>query len=441
MAKNVSVTLPSWHDGQKMVWENRRKRNFICAHRGWWKTTFCMTLCVEQLLKGNSSRWYAPTMRPIRDAIDEHFKKALPESLAPEHKTEQTIKMNGAAVSFYSLEADEHSRGPQSTLAIGDEWGLVKDGIYESVVDPVLMKSDGDGWFFGTYNDHDPFNHFWQMINTVAPTRPDYIQAHTIPVCARVNDQGELEPFDSPFCNANITYEQLENSYYTAFNKTRWRIEWTCEALSLDGAVFTNIYEACVLPQKTPNIDQSKHYILAADIGKVNDYTVIIGMDVETGVMVYMDRFTDCSWEQIYSRLRKASATFGGLPIKVDATGAGSHIYEAMMQYGVHIIEHKWNVVNKPKLIDHLASLLERKQLKLWQSPAIINELKAFNQSTVAGRVKYTTAEHDDVIMTLAMAAEPIQVKSGDKDQGTDLLDKLIGYNQKAKGDWLEQLW
>ncbi len=426
MAKFARVTLPEWHSGQHHVFNNQKRRNFICAHRGWYKTSFCMSLAVNAMLRGTSSRWWAPTMIPINDAINEHFMKALPRELLNQHKTEQYIEMNGNRVQFYSLMSDENSRGPSATLGFGDEWGLVREDVYESVVDPILMKSNGTGWFFGTYNDTDPFNHFYKMINEIAPTRPDYIQALTIPVSAKVNSQGDLEPMESPLANPALKYPDLENSFYTAPNKTKWRIEWLCEALSLDGAVFTNIHKACCLQAITPEPIESHEYIICADIGKVRDYTVIIAFDMTTKHMVYMDRFTDCSWEQIYSRLSKASARYGGRPIKVDATGAGSHIAEEMLRRGVYVIEHKWNITNKPKLIDHLASLIESGQLYLWQNRDIIQELKEYRQKTMEGKIKYLSNIHDDIVTTLAMCAEPMQIKQGDSDDGSAILDRIL---------------
>jgi hypothetical protein len=111
--------------------------------------------------------------------------------------------------------------------------------------------------------------------------------------------------------------------------------------------------------------------------------------------------------------------------VRVDSTGAGEPVYEALRREGVRAEPYPFTARSKAALIDHLALLLERREIvlprpELW--PEGIDELESFEYSvTESGHVKSSApaGQHDDCVMALALAAflaiPPRQARAGSR--------------------------
>ena len=141
------------------------------------------------------------------------------------------------------------------------------------------------------------------------------------------------------------------------------------------------------------------------DVAKDGDFTVISVIDRNTNSQVYMKRFTNCKWADIYKAIYEAAIMYPGQWV-VDITGAGSQLPEEMLKLGIYIEGVKFNNTNKQDIYNHLAALISHSKIKLWNDSIIKDELHSFQRAlTPSGRatMRAESGKHDDIVTSLAL--------------------------------------
>jgi hypothetical protein len=124
-----------------------------------------------------------------------------------------------------------------------------------------------------------------------------------------------------------------------------------------------------------------------------------------------VDRFHRLDWALQVGRIRTALERYRNARVRVDSTGVGEPVFEALRREGVRAEPYPFTARSKAALIDHLALLLERREIvlprpELW--PDGIDELESFEYAvTETGHVKSSApaGQHDDCVAALALAA------------------------------------
>jgi phage FluMu gp28-like protein len=168
-----------------------------------------------------------------------------------------------------------------------------------------------------------------------------------------------------------------------------------------------------------------KPYFAGLDLARVEDFTVLVILN-DRREIVYVDRFHRLDWSLQVGRIESALSRYNHARTFVDSTGVGSPIFEQLRKAGVEAIAYPFTQRSKSELVDNLALLLERRELKLPRAelwPEGIDELESFEYSiSDAGSVKSgaPSGVHDDCVVALALAAwhhrvrfEPISIPSG----------------------------
>lgn len=415
----LPLILPEWHQGQQRVWAERKQRNYVCAHRGWWKSSMAVVIAMEHLMTGQDMGWYAQVSKPINDAQN-IIKKCWGGDDSYFNKTDNFFKFPGGGTCyFYSLDEPDNARGPSYPLLIVDEAGTLARGTRDSVLYPILRKSKGILWEFGTPNPNDPFNEFYSRLKR-AMQKGGSLAGWMIPANAKLDvDMTTLLPDYNPYANDYYTFDELAEDYDNSERPKLWTIEWLCRFVADDGSQFEDPEAVCVLPPiPTPPIS-SGWYQGGVDVAKDGDYTVISVLDRNTNSQVFMRRFTNCTWASIYKNIYECACMYPGQWV-VDITGAGSQIPEEMLKFGLAIEGVKFNNTNKQDIYNHLAALISHKKIKLWNDPDILNELNIFQRAlTPSGRatMKAPGDKHDDIVTSLALMV---------KDYKPALLDVVV---------------
>ena len=434
-AQEVTIRHPEMHPGQVAIWneadyvmrEHGNGEFYLCGHRGWWKSSFVLKRVLMYIQRGYPVGWYAPTMRPITNIWNDLFKKALGEEDFERciNKTDKILSLPGmGSIHFYSLDEPSNAAGPTFPFIVGDEWGSLQDGVHESVVMKILNKGrasydHSEGWFVGTPNrDGNPRNDFYKYLTNTKrrDLLPNY-RSWVIGVPGQVNEQGEYCPKDSPLANpdAMYSYETMKMDYELAERKVGWRIEYLCEFLSDDGAQFSGIERACVLPFTqhaggvctlegyTPS--RQGWYQTGVDIGIKNDFSVLSVLDRATMKQVYHRRFLPGEWEPLYQAILEVARIYPGR-IYVDCTGMGQSVPDTLAKRGLTVEGISYNATVKPQLMDHLSSLIESAQVKLFHHHDIENELTLMERkarSTGGYTISGPSSGHDDIPNSLAL--------------------------------------
>lgn len=247
------LLIPDLHRGQWLIKNELKKRNFICAHRGWRKSSLGIHLVIEHLLTGQNAGWYAPTFNVVTGANWIDFKKACYGNEDWFNKTENSWTIPGKGTCyFFSMDRPGTARGGTFSLAIGEEMGEWSDGVYESVVEPIVQKVDGMFVGIGTPNTVNPHNNFHHLVES-AKDYPETHNSYVIPAWGADLVDGQLvegiDPYYDYICRESPfrTFAEMVGSYGRSENKDRWKIEYLCRFISSQGGQFDGIQECCTL--------------------------------------------------------------------------------------------------------------------------------------------------------------------------------------------------
>lgn len=443
--KDSRVILPDLHPGQKFLYGNRRKKNWVCAGRGWRKSSLAVDLAVLAAKEGANVHYSAFTFGPIKKLHDELWRPVVFGKENWErfyNATDHVLRFEDwGVIQFASLVEAETSRGGSPDLMIVDEAGEVEDWVWESIILPMRDKLNCELWVFGTPNPFNPKNEFYRKLklDTTLRQNADTMSA-IIPVFGAEVIGDELvrrpSPYELPFYGEATEEEGWDKMWMgwmqtSASGRIKWRIERLCHFLKDEGSVIEDPEKVCNLETvsgdfiselflKDHRIDRAGGWYKAGvDFGLSNDYTVISIMCRHTNRQVYFRRFvpnshtTEGRFEQIYVALKRAYDLFGGV-WDIDANGIGAGIAGVMGQrFGIYLRPNVWRGTTKPKeeMSDHLAYLIEGNRIALFKEQVIIDELDAVQQKRTSTGRKIAAPEgtHDDIFNSLMLMVKGVQ--------------------------------
>lgn len=153
--------------------------------------------------------------------------------------------------------------------------------------------------------------------------------------------------------------------------------------------------ESCIT-----NMSKEKPVYWGIDLAKSQDYTVIIGLDMN-GRVSYFDRFQQ-SWE---STERTILQTMNGETCYVDSTGVGDPIVERLQKNLSNFHGYKFSSPSKQRLMEGLQLAIHNKEIGFPEG-TITQELLSFEYQYTRTGATYSapTGLHDDCVMALSLA-------------------------------------
>ena len=464
IAGKVGMQLPGWHQGQHLVDSELKEINIICAHRGWWKSSYMINKAVMHLLTGRNLGWYAPTTKPIEDnwTLLKRVVEDIPGSgdWFNESKKSFTIPGKGTAF-FYSLEIEDNARGPSYSLVLGEEAGMWSETAFESVVEPIAAKAEGQVILAGTPNPANPNNFFYNLIHT-AKDNPESMASWIIPALGAdvVNDKlvVGIDPM-TRYCNPGAPFrsvEKMQAKYAMSQRKRRWEIEYLCKFHSDEGGQFENVDSVCTIrPIEFPinsgnwfaegyereERRRNGWYQTGIDLAMIKDYLVICVMDCRTNKQCYFRRFRTGSmaeWDRVYEAIIHVRALFSGI-CNVDVTKDRSMETE-LPRRGCDITPITFTPKNKPVMLDNLSSLIATNKVTLFYETALIYELKKMQRKQMANHMQIAapSGTHDDIPIALALMCMDVR-PLGDVISVESNIDWML--NMPQVSEWHNPLW
>lgn len=459
------VGIPSMHPGQQLVHNEAEAilkatggslEAYVCAHRGWWKSSFVLRRLLLHLRTGMPAAWYAPTMKPIVDTIENLFKKAIGNENWDlfYNETKKILRLPDCGpLHFYSLLEDDAGRGPTFPFMVGDEWGALPDGVHQSIVRPILRKAKlayggkAEGWFVGTPNAKgNPKNHFYKNLMFGKSRKKLDMMGWLIPFSAQLDPMTDtIVGHHNPYANNGYLLQDLIDDYETADRKASVLIEWLCYFISDEGSQFDRdaVEAQCSLPWEqieTPIKDTSFRPLpmdpklagqkflsyrlrghkpaetawvqIGIDLGVNNDKVSIHVLDRMKMRHVYCHHFLPSGrdkWFMIYEAIALVARMYPGARIIVDDNGIGLSITETMRRtYGIRMEGLKFSGKNKEPILNHASSMIEKANVWLLNLQFIKDELNAVQRRARPGGTGFDIRAfgkdaRDDAPMAIAL--------------------------------------
>jgi hypothetical protein len=384
----VTIRLPELHAGQETVESQARRFNALACGRRWGKSKYLTRRMALRALRGQFYGYFAPTYKILTEVFNEAASRLSPVGRVL--KAEKRIElMTGGLVEFWTLEDEDAGRSRRYHEVGIDEAGLVKDleTRWHQAIRPTLTDYRGEAWLAGTPKGRgffhtafalgqDPHETDWQSWQMPTSANP-YIPKDEIEAAKR---------------------QMPERSFLQEF-----------EAVFLDeaGGVFRGVRDAIGEPPKVPH----GTVYLGVDIAKVNDFTVVCGVD-SAGRQVYFDRFNQISWERQEEAIVSAYRRFASAKVVIEVNNQGDPMFERLRKRGVSVEGFQTTNASKESLIDNLAMLIENKRVTLLPQDEQTNELLAYQYEITRSRnIRMNAPEgmHDDTVIALALACWTIR--------------------------------
>lgn len=380
----AKITLNEPFDKQKIILKDKTRFRVLAIGRRWGKTEILIISMIYRLLRGeviwfcspthkNNKRVFAKIVGIVRRVPGIYINKSDLLIIFP----------GGGKLEFISLENPDNVRGEGLHHLYIDEAAFIKQGVFDTVLRPMLVTSKGGATFGSSPNGTGNDFHAMYM-RGLDPLATEWVTYH--------------EPSStSPFVSQVELDDIQRNTPERVFKQ-----EYLAEFLDDGGAVFRNL-TACIVeaPKGTGEI------VFGVDWGKDNDYTVITAIDRKTGHVVDIDRFNQIGWSLQRGRLVAMYEKWKPSVVWAEENSIGSPNIEALQQEGLPVRAFQTTSKSKAPLIEALALAFERQQIGIPNNPLLLGELQSYTLTrTSSGNYTYSAPSglHDDMVMSLALS-------------------------------------
>jgi phage FluMu gp28-like protein len=291
----------------------------------------------------------------------------------------------GGEIWVRSADNPDSLRGEGLDFAVLDECAFMKEAAWQEAIRPALSDRQGRAMFISTPKGRNWFWRLWQR-------------------CQDAHDSDwrgwQLPTSDNPF----IADEEIEAARGTLPERI-YQQEYQAVFIEDAGGVFRRVMDAATAAALDTGKD-GRQYIIGADWGRSNDYTVLTVLDVEAREMVYMDRFTQIDYNIQAGRLKALYNRFPGSSIIAEYNSMGGPIVERLQMEGLPVTGFTTTNKTKETIIRGLETAFENNEIRILNDPVLIGELQAYEQERMAVGWRFSAPPgmHDDTVMSLALA-------------------------------------
>jgi len=224
--------------------------------------------------------------------------------------------------------------------------------------------------------------------------------------------------------------------------------EFEAEFLDNSGGTFTNLaavfqgkpveFESQQQEWVHPKIDElikTTDFVVAVDLAKMVDYTVITGFDSQTKEMVYYKRMNRMDYKKVLDDIHRTAAWLNYADIIYDGTGVGGSFGDFL---SADFNTHSFVFTNQSKndLVNRLIIATEYCSIKMPNLTTVRHEFEVFRFNlTRTGMMSYSAPDgmHDDCVMSIALANWYIEENGGGTDvHAIDNFLQIVNDNQSG---------
>lgn len=384
--KTAKIRLYTPHSGQLPLHQSKARFRIATCGRRWGKTY----ACINELAKfgwenpDTISWWVAPTYKQSRIAyriMTSQFRDAI------ESTTKNPMEIywkSGGITQFNSTDQADNLRGEGVSFMIVDEAAMIPEEAWTEALRPTLSDKQGRAIIVSTPKGMNWFHSLW--VRGQDPDYPDY-------------ESWQFPTSSNPFIPPGEVDEVKSTLPYDVF-----RQEYLAEFLEDGAGVFRGIRNCVKGELEEPQ--PGHEYVLAWDVAKHTDFSVMIVMDTKRRHVVAFDRFNRIDYALQVNRLEALAKKYNARVI-MDSTGVGDPLLEQVKSRGIIAEGYQFTNTSKQQLIEHLAVMIEKQEISYPDIKVLINELMTYQyEITRAGNIKYYAPEgyHDDCVISLALA-------------------------------------
>jgi hypothetical protein len=148
----IELELPTPHEKQQYLLDNRKRFNVLKCGRRFGKTELCQELICESFENGQYIGYFSPTYKDLYEVWKTTLNNFYSVIESKSETVKQIIFINGAKVDFWSMEEPNSGRGRKYHRAIMDECekALKFQEAWEQAISPTLADYKGDAYFLST---------------------------------------------------------------------------------------------------------------------------------------------------------------------------------------------------------------------------------------------------------------------------------------------------
>lgn len=292
---------------------------------------------------------------------------------------------NGSVILFRSAASEQSLRGYSPNYMILDECAFFKEMVWTEVLGPSLSAKGKKVLFCSTPKGNNFF-------------AKEYDKGI---VHSRRHKSFKLTYHNNPYANLEFIEEMKRSIIDELF-----RQEYLGEFIDSAGC-FRNVSDIAVLKRLLGPRPGDSYYV-GVDIALKSDYTVAVVLDQNFNMVDYI-RFNQTDTTIVIQKLKDFFIKWKPKKIAIESNNQGLPIIQLLRGSGVQNIEEFHTDGNsKPKIINHLISSCNLKEIKLIDDVIVKSEFNAFILTvTKTGSYKFAAAfGHDDIVMATAIAKE-----------------------------------
>lgn len=387
MTKEIQYTRPPIYDYQKAILDSPARFTVCEAATKVGKTASHIIWLFEQALqcKANQSVWWvAPTSGQSKIAFDRMKVQISDKRIFKSNETNRIITLiTGAKIEFKTAEIPDNLFGDDVYAAVFDEFTRAREKAWFALR-TTLSSTGGKCKFIGNVKGRKNWGHQMAMKAKAGQQGYEYFKI----TAYEAAEAGMMTKDGRPF--AEEIEEAKRDLPEAVFNEL-----YLAEA-SEDGS---NPFGLQHIAQCTFPMSSNPPICFGSDLAKSIDWTVNIGLD-KSGSCCYFDRYQK-DWRTTISDI----VALPPGPIKLDSTGVGDPIAEAVQAARQNVVGFKFTQYSKQQIMEGLVLGFQQRKLSIPDGP-IRDELETFEYEYTRTGVRYTAPEgfNDDCVCALALA-------------------------------------
>lgn len=398
------------HQGQERlrleILKNPVRFNTINLSRQWGKSVFGRELInffafnyaeyERQVLKPRFATkigeckivWTSPTISQAKKVYKE-FKAAWKPILKYSSDTDRLlIAANGTQVQFFGVDKPDNIRGEGINYMICDEFAFYKEGVFDTVLRPMLLTQGKMFFLISTPNGLNEFYKYHER--GVSDEYPHY------KYCT-----GSYP--ENPFHNQ----EEIEDAKNT-LPAPIFEQEYLAKFVGGGASVFGDFERLMILNEWGEPIPTMEYYN-GNDVAKQKDWTVSTTIDKNHKV-VHMLRMRQMNWQNIIDGIVNDLKRYKPYSL-IEVNGVGDPIYDLVKNEYAQLQPFVTNNQSKQMIISNLIASCNLGSIKLPSKelcPSLHEQMNmfSFDYSPIKRQITYQAREgyHDDDVISLALA-------------------------------------
>lgn len=393
----ILIKLPTFHAGQRYIYQNLSRFNLIVCGRRWRKTTFASAYMFKEAWTKPRQNylWGSPTHDQNKIAFN--YMQKYGRGRCKYNRSNMTIEFpSGSTIYFRSLNKPDNARG--FTLhGVGiDEAAYINSESWLEVLRPTLMDTKGWGILCTTPNS---FNWIFDLA-----VSSEFKYFHSPALGVQILD-GHLFRDPHPLENDSLELTELQ-SLYDSMDSLSFRQEIMAEFL----ADTINVFGDIGVVSKGRGENSCKYPTFAGiDFAKTNDYTAIsIMREKGDGVQeLLVQRLPHLPYSTQMMLLGELFQRYNVTRCMYDATGVGVVMDEFLLPYSDKVSFQPFTYSNKDKLtiMNNMLFMIEKKLINFTDDKVALLEAQKFIRKLTGNVVQFISASgHDDTVNARALA-------------------------------------